>query len=79
MGMILAGQPCCAPALGTWEQLGSCRKEFRDSELGARDGKMWVKQPQLWKILDAYVEENPPVSGGSPVQEESLSLLHGSA
>lgn len=76
---ILTGRLCCAPALGIWEQWGSCGKEFRDGDLGARDGRMWVKQLQLWKILDAYTEENPPISGGSPMQEGSLSLLHGSA
>lgn len=31
---------------------------------------------QLRKILGAHTEENLPISGGSPVQEGSLSLLH---
>lgn len=37
------------PPLGNWEQLGSCRKSFRD-------GRMQVKRLQLWKILDSCTE-----------------------
>lgn len=61
------------------QQLGAIRKEFRDGKAGMKDGRMQVKQLQLWKILDESTKANPPISGGSGVLKGSLSLLHGSA
>lgn len=64
---------------GVPQQLGAIRKEFRDGKPGTKDGRMQVKQLQLWKILDESTKESPSVSGGSGMLEGSLSLLHGSA
>lgn len=46
--------PCSCGELGV---IGKVGKEFRDGELGARGGRMWVKGLQLWKILDAQRTE----------------------
>lgn len=60
------------------QQLGAVRKEFRDEKAGMKDGRMQMKQLQLWKILDEFTKEYSPVSG-SGMLEGSLSLLCGSA
>lgn len=62
------------------QQLGAIGKEFRDGKAGMKDGRMQVKQLQLWKIPDESTKPPAtPVSGGSGMLEGSLSLLRGSA